>query len=79
MACPASRINEALWGALNQTVISGHEDGSLRLWDVVSRRRKRAGEDRRRIRLAALRSASAPIADCLFALSPLLYSLSRCV
>ena len=36
MACPASRINEALWGALNQTVISGHEDGSLRLWDVVS-------------------------------------------
>ena len=42
MTCPASRINEALWGALNQTVISGHEDGSLRLWDVetgkVSRR-----------------------------------------
>lgn len=34
MTCPASRINEALWGALNQTVISGHEDGSLRLWDV---------------------------------------------
>lgn len=34
MACPASRINEALWGALNQTVISGHEDGSLRIWDV---------------------------------------------
>lgn len=28
------RINEALWGALNQTVISASEDGSLRLWDV---------------------------------------------
>jgi translation initiation factor 3 subunit I len=34
MACPGSRINEAVWGALNQTVISAHEDGSLRMWDV---------------------------------------------
>lgn len=29
-----ARINEALWGSLNQTVISASEDGSLRLWDV---------------------------------------------
>ena len=34
MSGSTGRINEALWGALNQTVISASEDGSVRLWDV---------------------------------------------
>ena len=28
------RIMRAIWGPLNQTLISAGEDGSLRLWDV---------------------------------------------
>lgn len=28
------RINCALWGSLNETVIAGCEDGSIRVWDV---------------------------------------------
>jgi translation initiation factor 3 subunit I len=27
-------INEALWGSLNQTIISAGDDGTVRLWDV---------------------------------------------
>jgi len=37
MALPGcGKINEALWGSLNQTVISASEDGSVRIWDVES-------------------------------------------
>ena len=31
------RIMRAVWGPLNQTLISAGEDGSLRLWDVEVR------------------------------------------
>lgn len=28
------RISAALWGALDETIITGHEDGEINLWDV---------------------------------------------
>jgi len=30
-----SNILAAQWGAINRTVISGHDDGTLRVWDVM--------------------------------------------
>ena len=34
MSGPAGRINRALWGPLNTTILTGGEDGVIRLWDV---------------------------------------------
>lgn len=31
---PQGRINRAVWGPLNRTIISGGEDSVLRLWDA---------------------------------------------
>lgn len=28
------RISAILWGALDETIITGHEDGEIKLWDV---------------------------------------------
>lgn len=28
------RISSILWGALDETIITGHEDGEITLWDV---------------------------------------------
>lgn len=28
------RISALLWGALDETIITGHEDGEIKLWDV---------------------------------------------
>lgn len=28
------RISSILWGALDETIITGHEDGELNIWDV---------------------------------------------
>lgn len=28
------RISSVLWGALDETIITGHEDGEIKLWDV---------------------------------------------
>jgi len=36
LLCKESPITVALWGTLNQTIISGHRDGSIRIWDTES-------------------------------------------
>ena len=28
------RISSILWGALDETIITGHEDGEINIWDV---------------------------------------------
>lgn len=28
------RVSAILWGALDETIITGHEDGEITLWDV---------------------------------------------
>lgn len=28
------RISAILWGALDETIITGHEDGEINIWDV---------------------------------------------
>lgn len=28
------RISAILWGAMDETIITGHEDGEIKLWDV---------------------------------------------
>ncbi|MCI31202.1 eukaryotic translation initiation factor 3 subunit I-like, partial [Trifolium medium] len=30
---PQGRINRAIWGTLNETMISGGEDSVIRIWD----------------------------------------------
>ena len=42
------RITRAVWGALNRTIISAGEDGTVRLWDVEVRARARRGRERLR-------------------------------
>jgi translation initiation factor 3 subunit I len=29
-----SKVTAARWGKLNKTIISGHEDGTLSIWDA---------------------------------------------
>ncbi|XP_012286705.1 eukaryotic translation initiation factor 3 subunit I [Orussus abietinus] len=31
---PGSRVSAILWGALDETIITGHEDGEIIIWDV---------------------------------------------
>lgn len=31
------RISSILWGALDETIITGHEDGEINIWDVSVR------------------------------------------
>jgi hypothetical protein len=35
------RITRVAWGALNKTILSAGEDGTVRLWDVEARARAR--------------------------------------
>ena len=32
-AMPGSRISSLLWGSLDETIITGHENGDLVIWD----------------------------------------------
>lgn len=48
MSGQTGRINEALWGALNQTVISGSEDGTVRLWDVETGKEIKKTQDHKK-------------------------------
>lgn len=34
IAVNGPRISAILWGALDETIITGHEDGEITLWDV---------------------------------------------
>lgn len=34
ISVPGPRISAILWGALDETIITGHEDGEITLWDV---------------------------------------------
>lgn len=33
MSINGPRISSVLWGALDETLITGHEDGALNIWD----------------------------------------------
>ena len=54
------RVMRAVWGPLNQTLISAGEDGSLRLWDVEARAKRPA----RCRRLVLLSLASLFLRSC---------------
>jgi len=45
IASPASKITSAVWGPLDQTIITGHENGDLVKWDAKS------GEEQRRAKM----------------------------
>ena len=34
IAVNGPRISAILWGAMDETIITGHEDGEITLWDV---------------------------------------------
>ncbi|XP_074285180.1 eukaryotic translation initiation factor 3 subunit I-like [Silene latifolia] len=42
---PTGRINRAVWGPLNKTIISGGEDAIIRIWDPVTGQEIRSTKD----------------------------------
>lgn len=34
MAVPDSKVTSLIWGTLDHTIITGHEDGAITQWDL---------------------------------------------
>jgi len=34
MAVPDSKVTSLIWGTLDNTIITGHEDGAITQWDL---------------------------------------------